>query len=276
MKKRHNKKRNIAFVYEALVREATVAVMRKDAGRRDKVVNILKKHFGQDSLLKRELDCYRSLYENQSLDETTSQKILVEARMHRRAIDPNGLFKQKTELIKDINQDLSPSVFNNFVPNYKSLATISQIFSTKTSPKTRVMMEQQVIAAMSRKPNTEDAPEIDNVIYQSFVKKFNDKYGGELLDEQKALLAHYISSFSDNALQLKMFLNEEIARLKSELEKAKSTSEIKADSEMLEKTGRVVERLNGFAKAEINEHLLLTVLNTQSLIKEINTDANHN
>jgi hypothetical protein len=72
-----------------------------------------------------------------------------------------------------------------------------------------------------------------------------------------------------------MFLNEEIARLKSELEKAKSTSEIKADSEMLEKTGRVVERLNGFAKAEINEHLLLTVLNTQSLIKEINTDANH-
>jgi hypothetical protein len=137
------------------------------------------------------------------------------------------------------------------------------------------MMEQQVIAAMSRKPNTEDTPEIDNVVYQSFVKKFNDKYGGELLDEQKALLAHYISSFSDNALQLKMFLNEEIARLKSELEKAKSTSEIKADSEMLEKTGRVVERLNGFAKAEINEHLLLTVLNTQSLIKEINTDANH-
>ena len=42
MKKRHNKKRNIAFVYEALVREATVAVMRKDVGRRDKVVNILK------------------------------------------------------------------------------------------------------------------------------------------------------------------------------------------------------------------------------------------
>ncbi len=185
MKKRHNKKRNIAFVYEALVREATVAVMRKDGGRRDKVVNILKNHFGQNSLLKRELDCYRSLYENQSLDETTSQKILVEARMHRRAIDPNGLFKQKTELIKDINQDLSPSVFNNFVPNYKSHATISQIFSTKTSPKTRVMMEQQVIAAMSRKPNTEDTPEIDNVVYQSFVKKFNDKYGGELLDEQK-------------------------------------------------------------------------------------------
>ena len=275
MKKRHNKKRNIAFVYEALVREATVAVMRKDIERRKKVFKIIKEHFGEQSLLKRELQCYRSLYENQNLDETTSQKILLEARMQRRAIDPNGLFKQKTELIKKINQDLSPSIFNNFVPNYKSLATISQIFSTKTSPKTRVMMEQQVIAAMGRQPPTEDTPEIDNVVYQSFVKKFNDKYGAELLDEQKELLAHYISSFSDNALQLKMFLNEEISRLKRELDEAKNISEIREDKEMLNKTTQVVEKLNGFAKTEISEHLLLKVLNIQSLLKEINTDANH-
>ena len=45
MKKRHNKKRNIAFVYEALIREATVAILRKDMDRRDKVLNIIKTHF---------------------------------------------------------------------------------------------------------------------------------------------------------------------------------------------------------------------------------------
>ena len=39
MKKRHNKKRNIAFVYEALVREATVAVLRKDGERKNKTDN---------------------------------------------------------------------------------------------------------------------------------------------------------------------------------------------------------------------------------------------
>ncbi len=32
MKKRHNKKRNIAFVYEALVREATVCCNAKGCG----------------------------------------------------------------------------------------------------------------------------------------------------------------------------------------------------------------------------------------------------
>jgi hypothetical protein len=73
-----------------------------------------------------------------------------------------------------------------------------------------------------------------------------------------------------------MFLNEEICRLKRELEDAKTITEIQSDPEMLQKTERVVEKLNGFAKTEISEHLLLNVLNIQSLLKEINTDANHN
>ena len=275
MKKRHNKKRNIAFVYEALVREATVAVLRKDIERRNKVVNILRKHFGPDSLLKKEMQCYRSLYENQNLDEETSVRILKESRMQIGAIHPQGLFAQKTALIKDINKNLSPSIFNNFVPNYKSLATIAQIFSLKTSPKDRVMLEKQVITAMCMPPSATDTPPIDNVVYQSFVRKFNEKYKGGLLDEQKQLLSYYISSFSDNALDLKMFLNEEIGRLKVELEEAKKTPEIAKDQEMLQKTIQVAEKLDGFSKTEINEHLLLSVLKMQSLIKEINTDANH-
>ena len=45
MKIRHNKKRNTAFVYEALVREATVAVLKEDVERRDKTISIIKRHF---------------------------------------------------------------------------------------------------------------------------------------------------------------------------------------------------------------------------------------
>ena len=275
MKKRHNKKRNIAFVYEALLREATVAVLRKDIQRRNKVISILKEHFGKHSFLKQELECYRSLYENQNLPEAVCGKIIKEARIQRLAIDPNGLFAQKTQLIKAINKELSPTIFNNFVPNYKALATIAHIFSSKTSPKDRVMLEAQLISSMSQAPPSETTPEIDNVVYKSFVKKFNAKYGTELLDEQKALLNYYISSFSDNAVELKMFLNEEIARLKRELERAKDSPEIQQDRDMSQKTIQVVEKLDGFAKTEISEGLLLTVLKMQSLIMEINTDANH-
>ena len=128
MKVRHNKKRNTAFVYEALVREATVAILKEDNERKEKAVSIIKRHFHPQSVLKQDLECYRSLYENQNLDQTISQKILKEVRMQKHMIDPANLFKQQTALIHDVNKELSPEVFNNFVPNYKSLATIDQMF----------------------------------------------------------------------------------------------------------------------------------------------------
>ena len=106
MKIKHNKKRNTAFVYEALVREATVAILKEDVERKEKAVSIIKKHFHSQSILRQDLDCYRSLYENQSLDEKTSQKILNEVRMQKHMLDPTGLFKQQTELIHDINKEL--------------------------------------------------------------------------------------------------------------------------------------------------------------------------
>ena len=48
---KHNKKRNTAFVYEALVREATVAILKEDNERKEKAVSIIKKHFHSQSVL---------------------------------------------------------------------------------------------------------------------------------------------------------------------------------------------------------------------------------
>ena len=67
MKIKHNKKRNTAFVYEALVREGTSAILQGDSKRRDVVVSIIKKHFPKDSILRTDLECYRSLYETNAL-----------------------------------------------------------------------------------------------------------------------------------------------------------------------------------------------------------------
>jgi hypothetical protein len=275
MKVRHNKKRNTAFVYEALVREATVAVLKNEKAKKDKAVSILKKHFHSDSLLKKDLECYRSLYENQNIDPKISEKILKEASLQRHLIDSEGLFKQQSALINDINKELSSDVFNTFVPNYKTLATIDQIFSPKTSPKSRVILENEIVKSMSRRAKEESSDAVDGVLFKTFVQKFNDKYETDLLEEQKELLTHYIVSFSDNALQLKYFLNEEITRLKSCLKEASSASDIKSDSDMLDKTKKVIGRLDGYSKKPISEEIILTVLKTQALVKEINTDGNN-
>jgi len=276
MKARHNKKRNSAFVYEALIKEATVAIMKKDTARKETAARLIKKYFEPGTLLRKDLDCYRSLYENQDLDRLTSEKILKEVKLQQRLIDPNGLFKQQSDLIRDVNSDLSPAVFHNFVPNYKTLATIAQIFASKISPKDQVILENVIVADMIKKePEGADGAIIDNVVYRTFVEKFNAKYENGLLQEQKELLTHYITSFVDNALELKIYLNNEIGRLKEELEKAKTVKEIKSDETMLRKTEEIIKRLNSFAQETITEDVLMTVLKTQALVKEIYTDANN-
>ena len=277
MKIKHNKKRNTAFVYEALVKEATVAILKNDSERRDRAIKIIKKHFKPGSVLRKDLDCYRSLYENQDLDRAMAEKILREVKLQKRFIDSSGLFKQQTKLIHDVNTEASPSVFGNFVPNYKSLATIMQIFSDKISPKNQVILENEIIQKMAVKSEKAGSIEqIDGLVYRTFAAKFNEKYDNELLKEQKELLTYYISSFADNALELKMFLNDEIPRLKEQLEKAKELDEVKEDVEMFNKTQSVIERLNSFAEEDVNEGVLLTIMKTQELVKEIYPNADNN
>jgi len=276
MKIKHNKKRNTAFVYESIIREGTAAILKNDANTKNKVVSLIKKHFQVGSMLRKDLECFRSLYENQSLDPTTSEKILKEAKLEKRLIDDEALFNSQSSLIRDINKDLSPTLFNNFVPNYRTLATIAQIFSTNTSPKNRVILENQVIHNMSQKGEWDSGEKVDNLLYRSFVSKFNDKYESELLEEQKTLLSYYISSFTDNSLELKTFLNEEIGRLKGQLKNALDLEEVKNDKDMLRKTHTVIEHLEGFTRTGVDEQVLKTVLKTQQLVKEIFEDGSRN
>jgi hypothetical protein len=263
MKNKHNKKRNTAFVFEALAREATTAIIKGDQERKAKVVSIVRKHFTGDSLLRKDLECYRSLYENQNLDEATSKKILEAAMISKRLIDPDGLFKQQTEVINDINKDLSPVTFNNFVPNYKSLATIAKMFNTN-SPKQTVMLESKIIQGMTGKTEEQTLDPIDSLTFTTFTKKFNEKYGDSLLREQKELLNHYISSFSQDELETKIYLNRELGRLKQSLSEAVNVDEIANDPEMIKKTNAVKDRLEILLKeTRLNESTLLTILKTQ-------------
>ena len=240
------------------------------------MVSILKKHFSEGSVLKRHLECYRSLYESKSLNQTTAEKILIEAKMASRLLDTQGLFVSQSDLIKDVNEEFSTQFFNTFVPNYKTLASIAQVFSTKLSPKNSVMLETQILTHMTGTPDDvlQDVP-TSPLIVNSFVEKFNKKYDEELLGEQKRLLNYYISSFADNSLTLKTFLNDEILRLKEALREALELPEIKNDPEMLKKASLVLEKLDSFYSQKLNETVLLAVLKTQKLVKEVTPDVPH-
>ena len=60
------------------------------------------------------------------------------------------------------------------------------------------------------------------------------------------------------------------------LEEARKIEEISVDKNMLDKTNTIIEKLESFSKESISDELLLTILKTQALVKEIYTDGNNN
>ena len=267
MRLKHNKKRNTAFVYEALVRELTESVVKNNKNKQNKIVSILKEHFSTDSVLKEELDLYRTIYETKDIQKETAEKIVGQVKERHDSLDKRKLFLEQSALINKINRTLSTKVYGNFVPNYKTIASVYSIFQDALPVKDRVLLEENIVENMSASiEQVEDVQQpIDSIVYSTFVEKFNEEYSDSLNESQKKLLGNYISSFMDNGVEMKIYLNEEIGRLKGKLTDLQKTD----DLSLKEKFSKVYNVLDNTKDSEINVKTLEIVLNTQELLEEI-------
>lgn len=272
---KHNKKRNTVFLYEALVREATKAVVSGDKEAKKTVVNILRESFAPRSVLSRELELYKALLDTDDLDPLTAEKLVFQVRESHSAINKSEIYEAQSHLIKRINKELSSGVYNNFVPNYKNLATVAQLFGTESEEigvKTGVLLEQQVVKSLTRQSSSakEDKMKpIDNLVFNTFVSKYNEKYSDGILGEQKELLNRYIFSFSDNNIDVSIYLNEELGRLHDVLANSLEADEIKSDNSMIESTKEVLSMIDGFKESPVDKDLIEKVLRIQNLAHEI-------
>ena len=274
-KRRHNKKRNTAFLYEALIREMTKAIVSKDDTTKQAVVGIVKEFFSPRTILSKELDLYKTLSETDGLDPVTAEKLVYQVREAHSALDKKDIYNAQSNLIKTINSQLSSGVYNNFVPNYKSIATLSQLFGSDAARyniKTGVLLEQKVIKRLTsddEATNVQEMKPIDNLVFKTFTSKFNDAYSERLLGEQKELLNRYILSFSDNGIDVKIYLNEEISRLQTALVSALDTKEIQSDKNMQESVKLVLTMIETFKTKPVDRALIEKVLKIQNVVHEI-------
>lgn len=269
MKNKHNKKRNTAFIFEALTREATVAIIKEDEDRKNKVVSILRKHYSPNSVLKSDLECYRSLYENQSISKEDGKRIVEVAKQSQCKLDREALFQEQTALINDINRHLGPATFSNFVPNYKTIATISMMFNS-VSPKRLVMLENKIIEDMSGTLEETMLQPVGPVSYEAMIGNFNERYDSSLLKEQKELIGHYVSFFAQGSLETKIYLNDEIGRLKEGMAKASQMDEFSSDEGMMNKANSIIAKLESYKDlTSLDEESLKVLLVTQEIVKEI-------
>ena len=275
VKFKHNKKKNSAFLYEALVIELTKAILKKDESSKTQIASLIKESFRFDTSLHQELKLYHSLTKTQNAHPRTAERILSEVLKQREVIDKKRLLSEQNKLVRKIKKMLPEDTFNNFVPNYKSLATIYQIFNQRSTIKTKVLLENQIIKGMilSEAKDKDQMVPIDNLVYKTFTKKFNAEYSGELLKEQKELLSKFVSSFVDNGLRLKLYLNEEISRLKKDLKKSLMMEEIISDATMTNKVQAIIESLEEFKNEEPKKEMIQKVIKVQGLIHEIKSDG---
>ena len=265
---KHNKKRNTAFLYEALVRELAKSTIKKDADKKNTIVSILKEFFNGKNPLARELKLYQDVLNTKTEDKRLAEKIMFESRLERSALDNKKLFNEQSALISRINKELNQDVYSNFVPNYKSLATLHQIFNNpKIEAKKRVLLEENILEEMLKKTENkiEKIEHIDNIVYKSFTKNFNETYGC-LKERQKKLLRAYLSAAGDDNLEMKIFLDEELQNLQEEVKKS-------AELEVFpEQKAEILSLLETYSEKDIVDDDLKKILKIQQLIEESKED----
>tara|TARA_R110000796_G_scaffold4338_4_gene16826 strand:+ start:4528 stop:5361 length:834 start_codon:yes stop_codon:yes gene_type:complete len=277
MKTKHNKKRNTAFIFEALIREMSKAIIDKDSSTKNKIVTLLREHFRQGAVLERELQCYRALTEKSGFDNYTAEKTIHRAKDAYNSLDKQKIFEEQSVVIGKINKDISSSVFSNFVPNYRSFATIAQIFSSTTPVKQKVIMEQRVLEVLtsSSDPKGDQLVPTDNLVVVNFIEKFNDQYD-TLLSEQKNLLNKYIFSFNNDDADFKVTMFEELKRIKTAVLDSLKSEEVSSDETMVSNSRKIIEQIESINVSNIGDKELKTVLKLQNLVNEYKSDAINN
>ena len=180
------------------------------------------------------------------------------------------VFQQQSSLIAKVNRKLTPKFFANYVPNYKDIATLQQIFGDKTSIPARMLMERQTIEKMTVGEQTLDQinEKIDKYVVHSYLNAFNKKYS-DLLENQKSLLKKYMTATEDDNTDFVVFLNEELQSISSRLNTAHNVAEIKEDKEILKKLVEVKKRFNALKDEDIDEKYLQKILKFQKLVNEL-------
>jgi hypothetical protein len=252
------------------VREYTKAKLDKDDAKLKEVQSIIVDFFSEGKLLKEELMVYKAIIDTKEIDKDLAERILAEAKRVYSFLNKDEVYKAQSALISKINKKLSPKFYSNYVPNYKNLATLQQIFTQKTDIPSRMLLERQVLEIMTSPKETiqEINEKIDKYVIHSFLNAFNKKYS-DLLPEQKMLLKKYMITSEEDNTDFTVFVNEEMQKISMKLKTSFDQAEVKEDNSMVQKLKEVKNRFESLKECDMDEKFLQKLLKYQKLIYEL-------
>lgn len=266
---KHNKKRNVGVIHEQLVRYVGSAIIQKDNDAAAKAVAILTKHFKLGTELYKEFRLFNALVNAPMGDTTLAGRVISEAKNAATRHNKQKLNEEKSLLIKAINHTLSEEKFYDIrVPNYKLYATVQSLLDSWRGAKVleiteSAKYEHNLCEWLARQPEKEiKIEQTDPLVYRMMLKKFQEKYGKELLPAQKRVV--------ENALiKGKGSLTNELNAAQEEA--VKSLREFKKTCDnrvLLEKIDKVIDSVETF-RTEHDENKLSRTLQLIELVSEL-------
>lgn len=228
MKKlKHSKYKNTGILFEMLVRKLTSETL---SSNKTVTVDIIKKYFGKNTELAKELQLYNALLKEQFRSEAQALDYIRTVKSTHEKLNHSLLSRQRYNLVKEISEKfVFADVAKIHINNYKTLASIYMIFehAETDNPKQLLECKNAIIenGMITEKKKTVKDPIIESfekqpkeirlLTYKLLVDKFNEKYS--VLDEsQKHLLNKYITNVNDTTA-LKEYVQVVIPKIKKDL-----------------------------------------------------------
>lgn len=232
MKVKHSKFRNTGLLYEFLINQIASDTI---SGIQSPAIKILRKYFKNSTNLAKEYKLYEYIIKNKNNDVSKAERIISTVLEISSKLNREKLKKEKYQIVSEIKENYNLNKF--FSKNISEYTTYAGIYclleasnsETLTDPAVLIENKTTVLNYLVKQSNnsTTESDKLINefrkydkdlkeMVYKVFINKFNKKYGSLTL-EQKNVLKEFIKT-SNNTTSFKKFLNENLNKIKRELE----------------------------------------------------------
>jgi len=279
MKKlKHSKYKNTGLLFEMLVRKLTSETLTSD---KSNTIDIIKKYFGKNTELAKELHLYNALIKEQHKSEARALEYIRSVRQSYGKLNKSLLNRQKYNLVKEISEKFSfDSLSKAHINNYKVLASIYMLFEYEDNANIKQLTEcknvvldhclltERRVVEKDTITETLSKQEKDTrlLAYKIMIDKFNEKYS-TLSEAQKHLLNKYITNVNDTEA-LREYVQHVIPKLKTTLSEHSKKITDKVTQIKVQKLSEMLCNVENIKK--IKESHVLNLMRYMDLVDELN------
>lgn len=205
---KHNKKRNVGLLNEFFARYIAKAILEKRDGDIEQAKALYARHFQKGTELSRELRLFTNLFETRVESREAANSLLAQVKEACKLQSQARIDLEKTALLHEINQTFGEcNFFDQEIVEYRDCATIQVLLNhwrgrivTENLSEAAQLEDKLLNRLVSKLPVAESKSlnmqesEVDGLVVNLMIQKFNQRFGTMLNEEQKKLLRLYVFS----------------------------------------------------------------------------------